>query len=59
MAKNYALLIEQKNSEFVVLDYNEYGEEIETTLPDNIKVYTEINDKDLQEGMRNAYCLPL
>ena len=53
------LLHEVKHEQFFVTDYNQYGEEIETTLPEGVTVYTTVDDKDIQEGMRNTYALQM
>lgn len=57
--KNILLLQEVKHEQFIVTDYNEYGEQIETTLPENITVFTEIDERDLQLGMQNAYAVQM
>lgn len=53
------LLHEVKHEQYVVLEYNEYDELIETTLPENVTVFSEIDDNDLREGMQNTYALAL
>lgn len=53
------LLHEVKHEQFIVTDFNDYGEEIETTLPENVRVFSEISENDIQEGMRNVYALSM
>lgn len=53
------LLTEVKHSEYIVTDFNEFGEEIETTLPENVHVYAEIDENDLRVGMANRFGLSL
>lgn len=55
----FMLLHEVKNEEVTVTDFNDYGEEIEGTLPEGVTLYTAISEKDLREGQRNVYALAL
>jgi len=55
MAKNILVYEEVKHSDYLVEVLNtDTGRYEWTELPENITVTTTINDRDIQEGMKNA-----
>lgn len=59
MSKAPMFFKEIKHSDYIIQEYNDFDELVETTLPENVVVYSAITPQELKEGLRNQYAIQM